>query len=179
MKRGTKTLSQKTERKYLPEFVYGGMDGSITTFAVISGVIGASLSSSVVLILGFANLFADGFSMSISNYISTKSRNETSNGPKMNEYKTSLATFFSFILIGFIPLISFVLASVTNNPLLVEKQFEYSFILTGLAFVTVGWFKGIITKKHKVKSVLQTFIIGGVASLLAFGVGRFISTLIN
>lgn len=49
--------------KYLPEFVYGGIDGSVTTFAVVAGAIGASLSNSVILILGFANLFADGVSI--------------------------------------------------------------------------------------------------------------------
>ena len=62
--------------KYLPDFVYGGIDGSVTTFAIVAGVTGASLSPTIVLILGFANLFADGFSMAISNYLSTKSRKE-------------------------------------------------------------------------------------------------------
>ncbi|MEX1000083.1 MAG: VIT1/CCC1 transporter family protein [Thermodesulfobacteriota bacterium] len=62
--------------KYLPDFVYGGIDGSVTTFAIVAGVTGASLSPTIVLILGFANLFADGFSMAISNYLSTKSKKE-------------------------------------------------------------------------------------------------------
>ena len=52
---------------YLEEFVYGATDGAVTTFAVVAGVVGASLSPSVVLILGFANLFADGFSMAVGN----------------------------------------------------------------------------------------------------------------
>jgi len=71
-------LQMKKGRKYLAEFVYGGIDGAVTTFAVVSGVIGASLSSSIVLILGFANLFADGFSMAISNYLSAKSQRAVS-----------------------------------------------------------------------------------------------------
>jgi len=62
--------------KYLPDFVYGGIDGSVTTFAIVAGVTGASLSPTIVLILGFANLFADGFSMAVGNYLSTKSRKE-------------------------------------------------------------------------------------------------------
>ena len=66
----------KKKHSYLPEFVYGGIDGTITTFAVVSGVVGASLSSAIILILGFANLFADGFSMAVSNYLSTQSRND-------------------------------------------------------------------------------------------------------
>ncbi len=50
---------------YLAEFVYGGMDGSITTFAVVAGAEGAHLPSSIVIIMGFANLLADGFAMSV------------------------------------------------------------------------------------------------------------------
>lgn len=60
----------------LEDFVYGSTDGAVTTFAVVAGVIGASLSPSIVLILGFANLLADGFSMAVGNYLATRSRRE-------------------------------------------------------------------------------------------------------
>lgn len=66
----------KTEGRYLKSIVYGGMDGIVTTFAVVSGVTGAALSNSVILILGFANLIADGLSMAIGDYLSTKSEHE-------------------------------------------------------------------------------------------------------
>jgi len=55
------------------DFVYGAIDGAVTTFAVVAGVVGASPSPFIVLILGFANLFADGFAMAVGNYLSTKS----------------------------------------------------------------------------------------------------------
>jgi len=61
---------------YLRDFVYGANDGIITTFAVVAGVAGANLSASVVLILGFANLLADGFSMAMSNYLGEKSNRD-------------------------------------------------------------------------------------------------------
>ncbi|MFY0687524.1 MAG: VIT1/CCC1 transporter family protein [Cyclobacteriaceae bacterium] len=54
-------------------FVYGGIDGSVTTFAVVAGAAGAHLDSSVVIILGCANLIADGFAMSVGSYLSAKS----------------------------------------------------------------------------------------------------------
>lgn len=60
-------------QKYLGEFVYGGIDGSVTTFAVVAGSVGAGLESAVIIILGFANLLADGFAMSVGAYLSTKS----------------------------------------------------------------------------------------------------------
>ena len=77
-----KAISQATEHHggagshYLGEMVYGGLDGIITTFAVVTGVAGAQLGTSVILILGMANLLADGFSMATGAYLSTKSEQE-------------------------------------------------------------------------------------------------------
>lgn len=61
---------------YLGDMVYGGLDGIVTTFAVVSGVAGAQLGSHIVLILGLANLFADGFSMATGAFLSVKSEQE-------------------------------------------------------------------------------------------------------
>jgi len=67
----------KTEQgKYLAPAVFGASDGIVTTFAIVAGVVGADLSPGIVLILGFANLFADGFSMAVGDYISQKSERE-------------------------------------------------------------------------------------------------------
>lgn len=71
---------------HLTEFVYGGMDGSITTFAVVAGAEGANLPSSVIIILGFANLLADGFAMSVGSYLSSKSELDNYNKHKNTEY---------------------------------------------------------------------------------------------
>ena len=62
--------------QYLGETVYGGLDGIITTFAVVSGVAGAQLGTPIILILGLANLFADGFSMATGAYLSAKGEKE-------------------------------------------------------------------------------------------------------
>ncbi|HKK77279.1 MAG TPA: VIT1/CCC1 transporter family protein [Saprospiraceae bacterium] len=67
-----KRILQRYEA-YLGEFVYGGIDGSVTTFAVVAGSVGAGLDSAIIIILGFANLLADGFSMSVGAYLSTRS----------------------------------------------------------------------------------------------------------
>lgn len=72
---------------YLKNWVYGGIDGIITTFAVVSGVVGANLSSSIILILGFANLIADGVSMAVGDYLSEKSKKDYYLVEKKNEEK--------------------------------------------------------------------------------------------
>ena len=65
-------LAAGTHHNYLRDFVYGGIDGAVTTFAIVAGTLGANLSVRVVLILGAANLLADGFSMAASNYLGTR-----------------------------------------------------------------------------------------------------------
>ena len=69
-------LDQGPESLYLKDFVYGAVDGAVTTFAVVAGVAGAGLAPGVIIILGFANLLADGFSMAISNFLGTRAENQ-------------------------------------------------------------------------------------------------------
>lgn len=65
-----------SRKSLLRDFVYGGIDGAVTTFAIVAGVVGANLESRTVLILGAANILADGFSMAASNYLGTKAELE-------------------------------------------------------------------------------------------------------
>ena len=69
-------LGKQNGGGYLGDAVFGAVDGCVTTFAVVAGAMGANLSNTVVIILGFANLLADGFSMAVSNYLGTKSDRE-------------------------------------------------------------------------------------------------------
>lgn len=69
-------LSGAPRQSYLRDWIYGGIDGSVTTFAVVTGVVGAGLAPSVILILGVANLIADGFSMAASNYSATRTEGQ-------------------------------------------------------------------------------------------------------
>lgn len=82
-----KRLSLPPKRQNISDAVLGGIDGCITTFSVVSGSVGAGFPSSVAVILGFANLFADGFSMAISNYESSKAEQEYFESIKLVEEK--------------------------------------------------------------------------------------------
>lgn len=73
-------------RSYLRDFVYGAVDGTVTTFAVVAGAAGASLPHSTVIILGFANIVADGFSMAVGNFLSARTEAEMrSNAEEIEE----------------------------------------------------------------------------------------------
>jgi VIT1/CCC1 family predicted Fe2+/Mn2+ transporter len=149
---------------YLPQFVYGGIDGIVTTFAVIAGVVGANLPLTVILILGFANLFADGFSMAASSYLSSESQAELDgegvSGLQPSASKEALATIASFVLLGLIPLLPFVLATVL-----------LSAGATTTGFVLVGAGKAYVADKTLFRAVAETVVIGGLAATIAFTVG--------
>jgi VIT1/CCC1 family predicted Fe2+/Mn2+ transporter len=76
---------QQAQGQYIKSVVYGGLDGIITTFAVVAGVEGAALSANVVLILGAANLVADGLSMAIGDFLSTRSEQEYARAERARE----------------------------------------------------------------------------------------------
>ncbi|MGP0059981.1 MAG: VIT1/CCC1 transporter family protein [Beijerinckiaceae bacterium] len=69
-------LAQDTQGNFLRDWIYGGIDGTITTFAIVAGVVGADLPGTVVLVLGLANLVADGFAMGAGNYSATKAESD-------------------------------------------------------------------------------------------------------
>jgi VIT1/CCC1 family predicted Fe2+/Mn2+ transporter len=78
-------LQKAPKSQNVSDAVLGGIDGCVTTFAVVSGVVGAGLPSSVAVILGFSNLMADGFSMAISSYESHRSKQEFIESLKRSE----------------------------------------------------------------------------------------------
>lgn len=69
-------LKKTSKKSFLRDFVYGAIDGSVTTFAIVAGVKGADLSTATILILGASNVLADGFSMAAGNYLGIKSEQD-------------------------------------------------------------------------------------------------------
>ena len=69
-------LEAGSQHSYLRDFIYGAIDGAVTTFAIVCGVEGARLPSGIVIILGVANLIADGFSMAASNFAATRAEQQ-------------------------------------------------------------------------------------------------------
>lgn len=155
-------------KKYIPEIVYGGIDGAITTFAVTAGVVGAGLSPSIILILGFANLFADGFSMAASNYLSVQARQ----GGTKRPIRSALTTFGSFVLVGSIPILPYL-----GFRFGADNAFLLSSIFTAIAFLVVGALKGFVINKNPLSSGFKTLIIGGIAASIAYIIGFFLQSL--
>ena len=84
-KTSDKKIGNLSKVSYIKDYVYGAVDGTITTFAIISGVMGANLSPKIVIILRIANLVADGFSMAVSNFLGTRAQQELLDNTRRQE----------------------------------------------------------------------------------------------
>ncbi|QSH39345.1 VIT1/CCC1 transporter family protein [Candidatus Kaiserbacteria bacterium] len=163
-------LRTKKRQSYLPEFVYGSMDGLVTTFAIVTGSVGASLPAGIILIMGFANVFADAFSMGASSYLAAVS--EDPEHRKMHEkhpVRKAVVTFLSFVIIGLIPLLPFVVAYII--PEFAGKAIQVSVITTMIAFGVIGYISGAVLNENKFVTTIRNFTIGGAAAAISFGVG--------
>lgn len=170
----------------LREFVYGGMDGAVTTFAVVTGAAGANLGSNVILILGFANVLADGFSMAVGSYLSEKSdqdlsdsKGHTNKDDHESPLAASIATFISFILVGFIPLSVYTVDYIFGLELSTSVALTWSIAFTLLAFTGIGYLRGVITKISRTRAVLESFGLGLAAAIISYGVGSLLEKVIN
>lgn len=149
-------------RYYLPQMVYGAVDGTVTTFAVVAGATGGNLSSATIIILWLANLFADGASMSISAFLAAKSEKLGNKSP----LSIALWTLAAFIVVGFVPMIPYVFD---------VGSFQLSCLMTGVAFVGIGLLKWYLSRASMIASGLQTLALGTIAAVIAYSVGAWLA----
>lgn len=179
---------------YLSEFVYGATDGTVTTFAVVAGAAGAGLSSAVIVILGFANLMADGFSMGASSYLSAKSERDlkikrhTEAGEEHKPHdhthgetplQDGLITFASFIVVGLIPFVLYVADALFSLGIDSSKLFMWSSILTGCTFLAIGLLKAHVTRTKPWRAASETFLLGAIAAILAYALGDLLANALS
>ena len=228
-------LSVRPAQNHLRDVVYGAVDGTITTFAVVSGVAGASLSHRVVIILGLANLIADGFSMAIGNFLGTRAELQRQDRARREEerhvavvpegereeirqifaakgfagedleravavitsdrdrwvstmlaeehgfpadrpepLRAAAATFFAFVLVGFLPVSVFVADLVLPGD--IAAPFVWSGALTAVAFIAIGALKSRFVEQPAWRGAVETLAIGGVAAALAYATGALLNT---
>jgi len=223
--------------RHVREFVYGGMDGAVTTFAVVAGSVGAGLSTRTVIILGVANLVADGFSMAVGAYLAQKTDQETYHKLRQKEYwevenlpeiereeireiyarkgfqgeslntavdiicsdkdrwvdemmkyelelepittsplTVGSVTFVSFNTVGAIPLLIYVFPGLLPS---FWNPFLAACILTGGAFIGIGYLKSKINQTPLFRSIFETLFLGTAAATLAYFAGYYLEYLLN
>ncbi len=167
---------------YLSEFVYGGIDGAVTTFAVVAGATGAGFDAKILLVLGFANLIADGFSMGVGSYLSTKSEQQLlekhgqSTELSPSSVMNGLMTYVAFILVGLVPLLAYVIDMMFN--LRLDNLFGLACLLTAIAFIGIGVLKSRVAETSVTRGVSETVTLGIIAALFAYFVGNVLERMI-
>ena len=159
---------------HIGDLVFGANDGIITTFAVVAGATGAALQPRVAIILGFANLLADGFAMGAGSYLGARSEHQTriSNGEEPTE--TTLhavghgaAIFGAFMAAGAVPLLPLLFISPENS-------FLASCIATGVALFVVGSLRTRVTRGRWFTSGAEMLAVGSIAAVAAYYVGDWL-----
>lgn len=164
-------------RHYIRDMVYGANDGIITTFAVVAGVTGGALSAEAVLIVGIANLFADGLSMGVGNYLSIRSHESALAAQDRPEEESSpakhgFATFAAFVAAGALPLIPYVLPFLTD-------RFIPSVLLTFGGLFGVGALRATVTTDRWWSAGLEMLVLGIIVAAAAYGSGALVALLVS
>lgn len=231
-------LRDEPGQSFLKDFIYGAIDGAVTTFAVVASVAATGLSSGIVIILGLANLLADGFSMAAGNFLGTRAENQSrdraiyeegkeieahpegereevrqifaakgfegdvleeivevitsdekrwietmiteEHGLSLNTpsaWKAAGVTYMAFILVGAIPLITYVLEYFV--PGTISSPFWIAALLTGVAFFIVGALKSRFVGKPWVLEGFETLSIGALAAGIAYVIGLLLKPIVN
>ncbi|WP_206513251.1 VIT1/CCC1 transporter family protein [Pelagibacterium montanilacus] len=149
--------------KFVPELIYGANDGVITTLAVIASVSGAQLPNQIIVILGLANLVADGFSMGASAILSERSKPVPLDFGAAGE--KGGATSLGFVVAGSIPLIAYLL------PGLDDVRFALATVLAAVTLFLVGAARSFATKRSFLRAGIEMLLIGSGAALFAYAIG--------
>jgi vacuolar iron transporter family protein len=155
---------------YLPDLVYGANDGIITTFAVVSGVVGASLANTVIVILGLANLVADGLSMGASNYLARRSTTEDELVARREAARHGVATTGGFVAAGVLPLVAYLL------PLADGARFPVAVATAAGALFAVGAARTLVTRRGLLRSGAEMLAVGSAAGAVAYAIGALAAT---
>jgi len=230
-----KDEKHKKGGEFIGSFIYGGLDGILTTFAIVGGVVGSNLGIHVIVIIGVSNVFADALAMAAGDYLSTKSEQEyqaaerareeweVDNNPEgeklemeelyiekglapedakqmvellsknkkawvdvmmveelgiveddENPIKNASVTFVSFTIVGFLPLLPFILGFNSGS---VMGLFWISVLVTLGSLFGLGVIKTYVTGGSPYKAGLEILIIGGIAAGVAFVIGLALAPL--
>jgi VIT1/CCC1 family predicted Fe2+/Mn2+ transporter len=155
---------------YLRDIVYGATDGVITTIAVVTGAAGAQFPAVVAIVLGVANLAADGFSMAASNYLGMRSELEQTGASVAAEqpWRHAAATWAAFVVAGAVPLLAYALpGTAAAHPIV-------AVVLALVTLAGVGAARAPFIGKPAWRCALEVLAIGGAAAAASYAVGALL-----
>jgi vacuolar iron transporter family protein len=165
-------------RHYIRDLVYGANDGIITTFAVVAGVAGGSLSTAAVLVVGAANLAADGVAMGVGNLLAIRAHEsalaaEGRPEEETHPWKHGMATLIAFVAAGTVPLVPYIIPAGSGGWL------RWSAVFTMAALFAVGVARAVVTRDRWWRTGLEMLMLGGLVAVAAYGAGAFVAALVR
>lgn len=163
---------------YIRDLVYGANDGVITTFAVVAGVTGGTLNPVAVLVLGVANLVADGLSMGVGNYLGIRSDERVREAQRLPEqeafpFRHGLATFVAFVIAGAVPLLPYVL------PVAATGRFAWSTFMSLAVLFTIGAARSRVGSGTWWANGLEMLGLGAIVGAVAYYAGGLVAGLVS
>lgn len=163
---------------YIRDLVYGANDGVITTFAVIAGVTGGTLSPVTVLVLGVANLIADGLSMGVGNYLGIRSDERVREAQRLPEQEAfpirhGVATFVAFVVAGSVPLLPYIFSGGTAD------RFVLATILSLAVLFLVGAVRARVGAGTWWGNGLEMLGLGVIVGAVAYYAGALVAALVQ
>lgn len=164
-------------RHYIRDLVYGANDGVITTFAVVAGVTGGTLHPVTVLVLGVANLLADGLSMGVGNYLGIRSDERVREAQQLPELEAlparhGVATFIAFVSAGAVPLVPYLCGEVEIDP------FIWSTVLSLAVLFVIGAARTLVGAGHWWSNGLEMLGLGVLVGAAAYVSGAVVAAFI-
>ncbi len=165
----------ETVQHYVGDLVYGANDGILTTFAVVAGVNGGALSATTVIVVGMANLVADGLSMGVGNYLGIRARESAleRQGRPQEEAQPArhgFATFLAFVVAGSVPLVPYVVPGAGAG-----EEFTSAACLAFGALFGVGAARSLVTASRWWTSGLEMLGLGALVAVVAYATGAGIA----
>jgi VIT1/CCC1 family predicted Fe2+/Mn2+ transporter len=163
---------------YIRDLVYGANDGVITTFAVVAGVTGGTLQPAAVLVLGAANLLADGLSMGVGNYLGIRSDERVREALQLPEQEAfpirhGVATLLAFVAFGAVPLVPYVIVGTGGN------RFAWSTSLSLAVLFLLGAARSRVGAGSWWTNGLEMLGLGTIVGGVAYGTGAFVAWFIH
>jgi vacuolar iron transporter family protein len=165
-------------RHYIRDLVYGANDGIITTFAVVAGVAGGSLSQTAVLVVGVANLAADGLSMGVGNFLAIRAHESAREAEDLPEeeahpHRHAIATFLAFVGAGAVPLAPYLTPGASGF------RFVWSTVLTLAVLFGVGAARALVTTDRWWRTGLEMLALGAIVAASAYGAGALVADIVG
>ncbi len=157
---------ENVQKEYLQSAMFGFNDALVSTTGVIVGISTGTMNKQVVILAGVVTILVEALSMGSGQYLSSKSAHQLDKSESFRVPVISgVIMFVAYFLAGLVPLLSIVLFPM-------DYARNIAIVAALACLLLLGYVKGRIVKVSPIKSALEVFVIGGLATIIGIVVGN-------